>query len=168
MPRKLPVPFPSVPPFFHHPIPPHQAASSLPLLLSLHPSSRSVSFHLCHYCPLSNLITQALYPPPHPARLPPPLPVCLSLLYPRVSIPRLAAVARHQGQISPSLPASLPPSFFFLPPLTLHFLCSVAILKFLPLPVWPDLFLLFPPLVSSINYGAETVVIFLNNICSTP
>lgn len=40
------------PPFrlFHHPISP--------------PSSSSLSLHLCLYCPLSNLIIHALYPPP--------------------------------------------------------------------------------------------------------
>lgn len=64
---------------------------------------------------------------------------------PHVSIPRLAVVTRHQGQISPSLISSS--IFLSLPPLTLHFLCTDAILKFLSLPVWPVLFL-FPLLVS--------------------
>lgn len=62
----------------------------------------------------------------------------------------------------PSLPPSPPLSFFFLPPLTLRFLHSVAILKFLSLPVSPDLFLFFPLLVSvtRVSYGPGIVVIF--------
>lgn len=108
------------PPFrlFHHPISP--------------PSSSSLSLHLCLYCPLSNLIIHALYPP-----LSLSLSFCLSFsALPSCLHPQLAAVARHQGQISTPFPASLSSSvFLFLPPLTLHFLCSDAILKFLSLPV---------------------------------
>lgn len=106
------------PPFrlFHHPISPL--------------SSSSLSLHLCLYCPLSNLIIHALYPPPS-------LSFCLSFsALPSCLHPQLAAVARHQGQISTPFPASLSSSvFLFLPPLTLHFLCSDTILKFLSLPV---------------------------------
>lgn len=70
---------------------------------------------------------------------PPPLSLSLCLSFsalPSCLHPQLAAVARHQGQISTPFPASLSSSvFLFLPPLTLHFLCSDAILKFLSLPV---------------------------------
>lgn len=90
--------FPSFPPFFHSPHPTSPASSFL----------LSPSFHFCHRCPLSNLITQALYPPPPP--------VCRSLLpsclYPW---PWLAVGARHQGQISPSFLPFLPLPFFFSP-----------------------------------------------------
>lgn len=93
------------------PVPP-----SLPLL----PSEQSD-----HPCTLP--------PPPHPLSLS----LCLSFsALPSCLHPQLAAVARHQGQISTPFPASLSSSvFLFLPPLTLHFLCSDAILKFLSLPV---------------------------------
>ena len=129
--------------------------------------SPSVSFHLCHYCPLSNLITRALYLP-----LPPPF-VCLSLLYPHVPGWLLRPDIKVKS-LPPFLPLFLPPSppspplsLFFLPPLTLRFLHSVAILKFLSLPVWPDLFLLFPLLVSvtRVSYGPGIIVIFCSLEC---
>lgn len=123
MPSKLPVPF-FRPSFLSSP---HPTSSPQPPPLSL---SLSPSLHLCHYCPLSNLITQALYSPFSSSS-------CSSFFCLSVSpltlvppSPLLTAVARHQGQISPSLP----PSFFTLPPLTLYFLFSVATLKFLSLP----------------------------------
>lgn len=90
-----------------------EAASALPSFITpsclinqqFPSSSLALSFHLCHYCPLSNLITQALYPHPCLSFLSL-LPSCL---HPR---PWLAAVARHQGQISLSLPSSI----FLFPP----------------------------------------------------
>lgn len=80
------------------------------------------SLHFCHRCPLSNLITQALYPP-HP-------PVCRSLLpsclYPW---PWLADGARHQGQISPSFLPFLPLPFFFFSLHWLYISCALSLLS---------------------------------------
>lgn len=133
----------------------HRCPSFLPSFSFITPSYLisqqlpPLSLPFCHRCPLSNLITQALYPP---------LPVCRSLLpsclYPW---PWLAAGARHQGQISPSFLPFLPLPFLFSP-LTLHFRLPVAALKFLSARrAHPPS---FPPLVLVKRVLEMTIIVF--------
>lgn len=147
-----------VPPFFHHPILPHRPAAS--------PSSFSsslslfVSFHLCHYCPLSNLIIQALYSPL----------LCLCVFPLSFTLMSLSlALVGCCGQTSRSnlaLPLFLCLSFF-----SLHWLyisCALSLISNFCLCLSSQIyFLLFPLLVSvnSVSYGSEIVSIVFITMC---
>lgn len=94
---------PFVSPFFHHPILPHEPAGS----------SSSSSFSSLSPSISATIALSAIWSPKHST---PPSSVCVSspsrlpsCLSPS---PWLAAVARHQGQISPSLSSSV---FLFSP-----------------------------------------------------
>lgn len=129
----------SFPPFFHHPILPHQPAASsclpppaLPPFLPPLPSQQS----------------------DHPSTLPP-TPPSVVLFCPHVSIPGPGWLTEPDIKVKslhPSYPSSLCLSFF-LPPLTLHFLHPVAALEFLSACLAK--FILFP----------HFLLLFLSSVC---